>query len=97
MVPDGAADQSDEEESFQSPFEKSPTWGMILEYCLNPKNFEREIKQMDIDFIVFRDKFPKAKLHAVIAPRKYAISFLVLPLCACVCVPFARPSSHFFL
>lgn len=75
MVPDGTADQSDDDERFQSPFEKSPTWGMILEYCLNPKNFEREIKQMDIDFIVFRDKFPKAKLHAVITPRKYTISF----------------------
>lgn len=68
-------DHSDESREFRSPFEKSPAWNMVLEYCLNPKNFEREIKQIDIDFIVFRDKFPKAKLHAVIAPRRCVLSF----------------------
>lgn len=79
-----AVDRDDESREFHSPFEKSPAWNMVLEYCLNPKNFEREIKQMDIDFIVFRDKFPKAKLHAVIAPRRCALSFSdprVLQIC----------------
>ena len=61
--------------TFHSPFETSSTWNTILEYCLNPQKYMRELSTVDIDFILFRDKFPKAKLHLVMAPRKFNFNY----------------------
>lgn len=58
--------------------ENTPSFGWsgaLLDYCLHPEKHQDSIEFFDDDIVVIKDKFPKAKLHFLVMPRKKVNGF----------------------
>jgi len=45
---------------------------VLLPYCQKPEIFPKsEVSYYDNDFVIIYDKYPKAKKHLLVMPRKY--------------------------
>ncbi|CAG8494751.1 3734_t:CDS:2 [Diversispora eburnea] len=58
--------------SFSSSSSSSPRWSEeLIQYCEHPETFSaNEVYHFDNEFVIITDKYPKAKKHFLVMPRK---------------------------